>query len=565
MLEPFGQLLLREQPIRTRVPRRLQLAVVGDVLIERHLIGAVAPPPEPVAVARLVQRDAVDPGAEARLAAEPVDRPEDAQEDLLRQIQRFVTIAEQVDGELHHHALVFGDELGAGAFVSDGAALHERRFAPSDVRPTRNPRLLHREFHYSTALCLAWTPAGPRKFHPAGNIRAHGRAAVKRTLTVVALLTLTGVGAAVVYQTAARDRQYRTLIARGDAALSDEQTFAAIEAYSGAIALRPDSMLAHLRLGETYRRRGNLDEAARELRRATNLDQTAVRPFEELGDALYQQQRFDRASDAYARALRLDDRSPRVAYKLALAHYRNGDIDESLRSVSSALALDPDTADAQYLLGLCLRERHRTDDALRAFSRAVALAPALIAAHEELADLYRSLGRTADEVDQLRTLAALDRHSVGRQIALALAHQRAGHGDLAVLTLGEALELSPGDPALYGALGRVWLDRARDDRALIKKAREALERAASHPDASSQTLTAYARALMLDGDVEGANRVLQQATTRFPVDADAFLQYAGVLDRQNRAEQARRALVQYTALAGESQDPQYVALTRRLR
>ena len=388
---------------------------------------------------------------------------------------------------------------------------------------------------------------------------------MRRTLLVVALLTLTGVGVGLLYQAAARDRQYRGLIARGDAALGGEQTFAAIEAFSGAIALRPDSMLAHLRLAETYQRRGNLEEAARELRRATNLDQTATRPFEELGDVLYQQERFDRAAEAYARALRLDDRSARIAYKLALAQYRIGAVDDALRTVTDSLTLDAHSPDAEYLLGLCLRDTHRVDDALLAFSRAVTLAPALIAPHEELADIYRALGRSADELDQLRTLAALDGGSVARQIALALAHQRAGHGDLAVLTLGEALDRSPGDPAVYGALGQVWLERARDDRALLKKAREALERAATRPEATSQTLTAYARALLQDGDVEQAGRVLQQATARFPVDPDAFLQYAGVLDRQSQPDGARRALVEYAALVVDSQNPQFLALSRRLR
>jgi len=387
---------------------------------------------------------------------------------------------------------------------------------------------------------------------------------MKRTLAIVALLTLTGVGAAAVYQAAARDRSYRDLIANGDAALGGEQTSVAIEAYSGAIALRPDSLLAHLRLAETYQRRGNLDDAAREFRRAANLDQTATRPFEELADVLYQQQRFDRAAEAYARALRLDDRSPRLAYKLALAQYRNGALDEALHTVATSLSLDGDSADAQYLLGLCLRETHRPDDALRAFSRAVTLAPAMIAAHEELAELYRSLGRPLDEIDQLGALAALDRGSVARQIALALAHQRAGHGDLAVLTLGEALERSPNDPAVYAALGQVWLERARDDRALVKKAREALERAAARPDTSSGILTAYARVLIQDGDADQALRALQQAVTRFPVDANAFLLYAGLVERQNQGL-ARRALVQYAALVGDSRDAQFLALARRLR
>ena len=387
---------------------------------------------------------------------------------------------------------------------------------------------------------------------------------MKRTLLVVALLTLTGVGVGLLYQAAARDRQYRDLIARGDAALAGEQTFGAIEAFSGAIALRPDSMLAHLRLAETYQRRGNLDEAARELRRATNLDQTVTRPFEELGDVLYLQGRFDRAAEAYARAVRLDDRSATLEYKLALAQYRTGAAGDALRTVTDALKLDAHSPESEYLLGLCLRDTRRTDDALEAFSRAVALAPAMIAPHEELADLYRALGRTVDELDQLRTLSALDRGSVARQIAVALAHQRAGHGDLAVLTLGEALDRSPNDAAVYGALGEVWLERARDDHALLKKAREALERAATRPDATSETLTAYASALLQDGDIEQANRVLQQATARFPVDPDAFLQYAAVLDRQNQIEPARRALVAYSALVADSQNPQFLALSRRL-
>ena len=63
-----------------------------------RLIGAVPPPPEAMAVARLVDGDPVDPGAEARLAAEPVNGAEDAQEDFLGQVERFVAVAEQVDG-----------------------------------------------------------------------------------------------------------------------------------------------------------------------------------------------------------------------------------------------------------------------------------------------------------------------------------------------------------------------------------------------------------------------------------------------------------------------------------
>ena len=94
-------------------------------------------------------------------------------------------------------------------------------------------------------------------------------------LSAAALLALALAGGLLLYQTVARDRDYRALLARGDAALRNDETFVAIEAYSGAIALRHDSTIAHLRRGETYQRRGDrgdLDQAARDFRTAASLD-----------------------------------------------------------------------------------------------------------------------------------------------------------------------------------------------------------------------------------------------------------------------------------------------------
>jgi len=365
------------------------------------------------------------------------------------------------------------------------------------------------------------------------------------------MVTLAGVAVALAYQAAARQADYRAYIARGDTALRDDQTFAAIEAYSGAIALRADSMLAHLRLGETYQRRGNLDEAARELRIASGLDPAATRPLEELGDVSYQQQQYARAVEAYVHATHVDERSARVSYKLALAQYRAGTLDAALQTARQSLALDPRSSDALYLLGLCLRDKRQTADALRAFEQAAAIAPGSIPAREELADLYRLLDRKNDEIEQLQLLAGLDRSHVERQEALGLAHHRAGHGDLAVLTLGDALERWPDDPGIYRALGRVWLDRARDDRALLKKAREALDRIAASPAATSETLTLYARARLQEGEVEEADRVLQQAMNRYPVDPEAFALYATIASSLGNVEAARRAQTEYEALTSK--------------
>jgi tetratricopeptide (TPR) repeat protein len=388
---------------------------------------------------------------------------------------------------------------------------------------------------------------------------------VKRSIAVMALLAAAAVGAAIAYQAAARQRDYSALLTRGDNALRDDQTFGAIEAYSGAIALRPDSMLAYLRRGQTYQRRGDrgdLDAAARDFRRAAALDRTATRPLEALGDVLYQLQRYDRAAEAYHRCLRLDDRSARVSYKLALAHYRSRDIDAALTSLNAAIRLDERMPDAHYLLGVCLREKGETPDALRAIERAVALEPGMIPAREELADLYGTVDRRAEQLEQLQVLAGLDRDHVARQVAVGMAHARAGHWDLAVLTLGSALERNPNEPEIYRAIGQVWLERPRDDRAFLSKAREALERVASSPTATSESLTLYGRALLQAGEIEDAERAFLQATTRLPVDASSFLLYASTAEKQNHLDGARNALIQYGTVA--SSDADFVSRATRI-
>src|SRR5207302_6142558 len=107
---------------------------------------------------------------------------------------------------------------------------------------------------------------------------------VKRLLAGICLLFLAA-AAAYGYTATQRERTYRQLLANGDSALAQDNTFAAVEEFSGAIALKPDSMIGYLKRGQTYRRRGEFPAAIRDLRQAAELDPSATRPLEELGDA----------------------------------------------------------------------------------------------------------------------------------------------------------------------------------------------------------------------------------------------------------------------------------------
>jgi Flp pilus assembly protein TadD len=107
---------------------------------------------------------------------------------------------------------------------------------------------------------------------------------MKRLLVVSVGVAALVVGILVAWYSVRQDREFQRLIAAGDSAIVQDQTFVAIEAFSGALALKPDSMLAYLKRGDTYRRRGEMSAALRDLRQAASLDPGAPRPVELLGD-----------------------------------------------------------------------------------------------------------------------------------------------------------------------------------------------------------------------------------------------------------------------------------------
>src|SRR5262245_17929650 len=116
-----------------------------------------------------------------------------------------------------------------------------------------------------------------------GLVRAvpgHTMRRVERSVVLVAVVAVLGAAGGEGWSAVRQARAFRRLIAEGDAALTRGATSAAIEAYSGAVALRPRSMLPYLKRGDTYRREGQLDSAARDIAQAEALDPTAPQPLE---------------------------------------------------------------------------------------------------------------------------------------------------------------------------------------------------------------------------------------------------------------------------------------------
>ena len=376
---------------------------------------------------------------------------------------------------------------------------------------------------------------------------------MKRLVVVSVGLGALMVGVVLAWYAVRQERQFQRLIAAGDTALAQGATSDAIEAFSGALALKRDSMLGHLKRGDTYRRRGELNAALRDLRQAAALDPTAPHPVELLGDVDAAMGNHARAAEHYRSFTQLDDRSPRVLYKLGLAHYRSGRAADAMAPLQQALNLDSRFAEAHYLLALCFRSQSDDKGALAALGRAVEIDAAFIEAREELADIYERTGQRQRAIEQLEALAALEPAQGERLIGVGLAYARWGRTDAAIVTLGRAAERFPDRADVYVALGRVWLDVAErgNDRAALAKALDALQPHAIDAEASTDALALYGRARLLFGDAPGAERALLRAVAKTPVDPLSYRYLADAAERLGHAAQAHDALVRYAALVDD--------------
>jgi len=535
-----------------------QIAVRGNVLIQRHLLGFVAAAPPPLAITRLVDDDAVDPRLQGRLAAELMDGAEDAEENFLGKVEGFVAIAQQVQGELIDHPFVAGDELGTRGRFPGRTALNQRGFVVADLYPSECTEVFHAgscEGSNAHGQCINLEPVSLVKFPvPAAAGGPCYHLGVRRSIAAVVLVAVVGVAGALAFAALANEREFDRLMAAGDQAVAADRPFEAIEAYSGAIALKPDSVLAHFKRGSVYHAEQELDAALRDFRSAADLDPGSPRVIESLGDVNVALGRHERAAERYEAFLALDDRNARVLYKLGLARYRSGRVATASEPLLQALAADPAFGEAHYVLGLVQRDLERLPAARKSLEEAARRAPASqTAAREALADVYLLEGDYGKAINQLEALAALEPAKPERVVAVGLAQLRAGREDAAVISLSRAVERFPDSPQVYAALGHVWLSGAqrRGDRVALNKAVEALSQAGARADASSETLAELGRAHLLAGDRGAAERALRQAIAKLPVPPDAYLQLADVTGRDGRIQEARDALLKYATLIGD--------------
>jgi tetratricopeptide (TPR) repeat protein len=160
-----------------------------------------------------------------------------------------------------------------------------------------------------------------------------------------------------------------------------------------AVAVAPDSSIAHYNLGQTLEAGRDLEGAMAEYREAIARDRASSEARYNLARLLARGGKIDEAISQYTEALRAEPKDPDAHNNLGLLLARRGDIPGALEHFNEAVRIDPGYAKAYYNLGRVMLQQGRAKEAEDYLNQALRLEPGVAEIHEQLARALTQQGK----------------------------------------------------------------------------------------------------------------------------------------------------------------------------
>ena len=344
-------------------------------------------------------------------------------------------------------------------------------------------RLAPDEFRWTYYLAqLLWKqgdlPAAARAFEDARRLRADDLPSLIRLASTY--LDLGRPEQALPVLAHARSVQPGAAVVRyheGQAATAVGDHARAVEHFTAALRLEPGAGVVHYPLAMSYRALGNLELAELHLERggpgaadAADMAGLALadplmaelsnvlrspRVHRELAIAADARGDFAEAARQFRRALDLEPSDPLLHLSLGMALDRAGDPRAALPALDEALRLDPDLGQAHYVRGTLLERAGRDAEAIERFTAAAARNPASPEIQLRLADALRRTGRFEASLEPYRRVIVGLGQAADARFGEAMALVRLGRHREARSRLADGARVHPDQPAFPIALARL--------------------------------------------------------------------------------------------------------------
>ena len=312
---------------------------------------------------------------------------------------------------------------------------------------------------------------------------------------------------------------FRSLLTTGDTSRAER----ALESLKEIAAQHPEMPAVHYNMGVAYHQMGQDNEARRAWTRATEVDPTYAKAWQNLGAlsaasgrqdlalANYQSgtryspqnidlrvaaigayrelKRYDDAIAEAKNALLINSKALAIYNELALVYIETGKYDLAKFTLQKAMQDIPgaDGNDRVHaILGEIYYRLGFSGDALKSFQRSLELNPNQLSAMLYLAGYYLDNRAWADATPLLERAAGLAPNDAGVQLNLGIAYRGQGRFEDAAAAYKKALQLRPSDPEPYRNLAVLYGDYQKAYDAALS-AIEDYRRAGGGPPAELDT------------------------------------------------------------------------------
>jgi len=320
--------------------------------------------------------------------------------------------------------------------------------------------------------------------------------------------------------------------------------------WRAALALRPQSPLAHARLATALDEKNRPDECIEEYREAIRLKPDYTWARTNLGWVFARRNMDDQAISEFRQAIRIKPDDAWARFGLGSALLGNELADAAIVECREALRLKPDYAEAQFKLGEALRYKGRAAEAVNAFAASAAMSREQIRLKPDDASAFFNLGDALHANREFDAAIAAYREAARLRPAsddihnnLAIAFRDAGRLNEAIAEYREAIRLNPSNLGWHYNLGIALITNGENDAA-IAAFREATRLSPDNVEAHRR-LGATLRQI---GALDDAIVAYKEAIQLKPEDANAYNGMGLVLADQNRPDDAIAAFRQAIAL-----------------
>jgi Flp pilus assembly protein TadD len=172
-------------------------------------------------------------------------------------------------------------------------------------------------------------------------------------------------GAVWVFRPATTSAGFTRLMNRGNGLLEKGEAAAAIEVYTRALRLSPQSTDVRLNLANTYLLAGRPDDALPMCRQALELDHNNAAAYYLLGCALLRQNHPEPAVEAFQQSWKIAPGVAALDFQTGMARQQLGQIPDAIPLFENVVRTVPEHPSAHFQLSQLYRQLGRTDDAAR--------------------------------------------------------------------------------------------------------------------------------------------------------------------------------------------------------